>query len=94
MIKKEIALEIKNLNKSFLDENKEAEDILTNFNLQVEKNEFIYTVYMNGEKVLENVESGCPEYDGTLYLGCALNENGVPFRFSEAKILQLSISEK
>ena len=62
--------------------------------LMVEKNEFIYTVYMNGEKVLENVESGCPEYDGTLYLGCALNENGVPFRFSEAKILQLSISEK
>ncbi|MBQ4531139.1 MAG: ABC transporter ATP-binding protein [Lachnospiraceae bacterium] len=38
---KEIALEIKKLNKSFLDENNEAEDILTNFNLQVEKNEFL-----------------------------------------------------
>ena len=41
MMNKEIALEIKNLNKSFLDENNEAEDILTNFNLQVEKNEFL-----------------------------------------------------
>lgn len=41
MMNKEIALEIKKLNKSFLDENNEAEDILTNFNLQVEKNEFL-----------------------------------------------------
>ena len=36
-MKQEIVLEIKNLNKSFLDENNQKEDILTDFNLQVKK---------------------------------------------------------
>ena len=60
----------------------------------VEKQGFVYQVSLNGEKVLENVESAASEYDGNLYLGCSLNEKGVPFRFSEVKILQLDIEEK
>ena len=62
--------------------------------IRIEKQGISYTVYLNNEKVLEDVESGCPEYDGTLCLGCELNEKGEAFRFSETKIMQLSISER
>lgn len=58
----------------------------------IQKQEFSYTVYLNGEKVLENVESKAPEYDGTLYLGCQIDKKGIPFRFSRAKIQELSVS--
>lgn len=70
MIKKEIALEIKNLNKSFLDENKEAEDILTNFNLQVEKNEFLCILGPSGcgKTTLLRCIAGFEKYQGEILI--------------------------
>lgn len=61
--------------------------------IRVEKQGVTYTVSLNGEPVLESLESKAPEYEGTLYLGCALDEEGIPFRFSKAKILRLNVTE-
>jgi hypothetical protein len=67
-MKQEIVLEIKNLNKSFLDENDQMEDILTDFNLQVKKmNFYVFLVLPVAEKlrfyaVLEDLKNTVVRY--------------------------------
>lgn len=61
--------------------------------LEIIKSGYMYTVILNGEKVLENVESRTSEYDGTLHLGCAVDIDGNEFRFSKAEILEMTVSD-
>lgn len=68
MMKQEIVLEIKNLNKSFLDENNQKEDILTDFNLQVKKNEFLCILGPSGcgKTTLLRCIGGFEKYSGEI----------------------------
>lgn len=59
--------------------------------LQIVKEGFAYTVYLNAEKVVDRAESRAATYDGTLRIGCQVQENGSPFRFSKAEIQEFSI---
>ena len=59
--------------------------------LQIVKRGYAYTVYLNGELAGEPVESIAPAYDGTLHIGCQTREDGTPFRFSGAKILEFNV---
>lgn len=61
--------------------------------LDIVKQAFSYTVYLNGEKQIE-AESRCKLWDGTLLVCAERMLNGTPFRFSTQKIRQLTISEK
>ena len=67
-MKQEIVLEIKNLNKSFLDENDQMEDILTDFNLQVKKNEFLCILGPSGcgKTTLLRCIGGFEKYSGEI----------------------------
>lgn len=60
--------------------------------LKIRKDGYDYTVWLDGAKAGE-LTSRAPEYDGTLHIGCAVDGSGKLFRFSEAKILTLSVSE-
>lgn len=59
--------------------------------LKIVKEGYDYTVYLNGQYA-GSVNSMAPEYDGTLYIGCAVDGQGNPFRFSTAKILEFTVS--
>ena len=67
-MKKEIALSIKNLNKSFLDEKGPAENILKDFNLQVERNEFLCILGPSGcgKTTLLRCIAGFEKYNGEI----------------------------
>ena len=60
--------------------------------LQIIKEGFTYTVYVNGVLAVNRVESRAPAYEGTLRLGCQVWENGVPFRFSRVAIQELRVT--
>lgn len=68
MMKKEIVLDIRNMNKSFFDENSEGEHILKNFNLQVEKNEFLCILGPSGcgKTTLLRCIAGFEKYEGEI----------------------------
>lgn len=68
MMNQEIVLDIKNLNKSFLDENNEKEDILLDFNLQVMKNEFLCILGPSGcgKTTLLRCIAGFEKYNGEI----------------------------
>ena len=59
--------------------------------LQIVKRGYEYTVYLNGKQAGAPVESRAPVYGGTLHIGCQTREDGTPFRFSGAKILEFSV---
>ena len=61
--------------------------------LQIVKRGYAYTVYLNGKPAGAPVESRAPAYDGTMLIGCQVREDGTPFRFSGAKILEFSLEE-
>ncbi len=61
--------------------------------LKIVKQGSDYTVYLNGE-LAGQVSSDAPEYDGTLLIGCAADGSGKPFRFSNAKILSLTVTDE
>lgn len=60
--------------------------------LKIVKQGSSYTVYLNDEYAGETT-SLCPEYDGTMHIGCAVDGDGNPFRFSLAKILKLTVTD-
>ncbi len=60
--------------------------------LKIVKRGSSYTVYLNGEYA-GGTDSRCPDYDGTMHIGCAVDGDGNPFRFSEAKILKLTVTD-
>lgn len=61
--------------------------------LKIVKEGYEYSVFVNGEPVAEHVVCQTSTYDGTLHLGCAVDVNGNPFRFSKAKILQFTVTD-
>ena len=60
--------------------------------LRIVKQGFAYTVYLNGDKVIDRVESRAPVYEGTLHIGCQVREDGSPFRFSRAEVQQCRVT--
>lgn len=60
--------------------------------LKIQKQGGTYTVYLNGDLAGE-VTSEAPGYDGNLFIGCAVDGDGTPFRFSQAKILSLTVTD-
>lgn len=50
-----------------------------------------YTVYANGEKIAEQVDSMCAPYEGTLYVGCERDAEGNPYRFSACTVNELEL---
>ena len=51
-----------------------------------------YTIYRNG--MLEtSLESSCDSYEGTLLIGCQETAEGEKFRFSTAKVDELTMSD-
>lgn len=61
--------------------------------LKIVKRGSAYTIYLNGVLAGE-VTSDAPAYDGTLMVGCGVNADGKRFRFSEAKILNLTVTDQ
>ena len=59
--------------------------------LQIVKKGYAYSVYLNGKPAGEPLVSRAPAYAGTLHIGCQTREDGSPFRFSGAKILEFSV---
>lgn len=68
MMKQDIVLEIRNLHKSFEDENDQMEHILTDFNLQVKKNEFLCILGPSGcgKTTLLRCIAGFEKYSGEI----------------------------
>lgn len=60
--------------------------------LKIVKDGFTYTVYLNGEMVIDRLESWTAAYDGTLYIGCQAAADGSRFGYSDVQILELAIS--
>lgn len=61
--------------------------------LKIVKQGSDYTVYLDGA-LAGQVSSDAPEYDGTLLIGCAVDASGKLFRFSNAKILSLTVTDQ
>ena len=61
--------------------------------LKITKQAGDYAVWLNGEPAGQ-LHSDAPAYDGTLLIGCAADGSGKPFRFSNAKILSLTVTDQ
>ena len=59
--------------------------------LAIVKDRAAYTVYLNGETVLDAVPSPCDAYGGTLLLGCEAMADGTLFRYSGTVVENLEI---
>jgi len=59
--------------------------------MAITRKDSVYNVYINGEKTAENITTSCAGYEGTLVLGCELDENLNPFRFSAATIYEMEV---
>ncbi len=60
--------------------------------LVVSKQGSTYTVAVNG-KVETTIESACAAYDGSLLVGCQADGNGAPFRFGNAMVDRLKVTD-
>ena len=59
--------------------------------LAILKDRSAYTVYLNGEKALDQEVAVCLPYDGSFLIGCQLNEEGNVFRMSGTTVYNLDI---
>lgn len=59
--------------------------------LDIVKKQYEYTISINNIELSEKVISQAPEYDGELYLGCAIDSQGKPFRYSKAMIMEFYV---
>ena len=59
--------------------------------LAIVKDRSAYTVYLNGEKVLDQNVSMCEAYGGSFLIGCQENANGNLFRFSSTTVYNLEV---
>ena len=62
--------------------------------LAIVKQDAAYSVYLDGESVLENAVSPCGSYDGTLLLGCEREADGLAFRFSGTTVYDLELIDR
>ena len=60
--------------------------------LVVSKQGNTYTVAVNG-RIETTIESACAAYDGTLLVGCQADGSGTPFRFGNAMVDQLNVTD-
>lgn len=60
--------------------------------LKIVKKGYEYTVYMNDEIIIDSIESRAPAYEGNLYIGCQVDGNGTPFRFSTVQIQEFRVT--
>jgi hypothetical protein len=60
-------------------------------NLAIVKDGGVYTVYADGEKVLDQLESRADVYDGTLLIGAQRDAEGSIFRVSETRVNSLTV---
>ena len=58
--------------------------------LQIRKKGYAYTVTLDGETVIEHMESRARAYGGTLHIGCQTRADGSPFGFSRGRVIRLS----
>ena len=60
--------------------------------IAITKNNDLYSIYLNGEKIFTNEQLPCDAYSGTLLLGCEeLTPGGEKFRFSPTRVLNLEV---
>ena len=60
--------------------------------IAITKNNDLYSIYLNGEKIFTNEQLPCDAYSGTLLLGCEeLAPGGEKFRFSPTRVLNLEV---
>ena len=59
--------------------------------LAIVKDRSAYTVYLNGEKVLDEDVAVCKAYDGSFLIGCQMDEKGNIFRVSGVTIYNLNV---
>lgn len=60
--------------------------------IAITKNNDLYSIYLNGEKIFTNEQLPCEAYSGTLLLGCEeLTPGGEKFRFSPTRVLNLEV---
>lgn len=59
--------------------------------LAIVKDRSAYTVYLNGEKAVDQSVSVCLPYDGTFLIGCQVDENGNIFRTSSTTVYNLDV---
>ena len=61
--------------------------------LIIQKNRSAYTIYLNGQKVLDQDVSSCNRYEGPLLLGCEQDSTGKLFRYSGVTIYNFKLVE-
>lgn len=66
----------------------------TTSTLVVTKKRNSYNVYLDGEKIAENLVSSCEEYEGNLLIGCQESPDGEKQRFSAVSVHQLEVYDK
>ena len=59
--------------------------------LAIEKDRYAYTIYLNGEMVVNSDNSPCDAHDLTLLVGCENDGQGGVFRFSGATVYNLEL---
>lgn len=60
--------------------------------IAITKNNDLYSIYLNGEKIFTDEQLPCEAYSGTLLLGCEeLAPGGEKFRFSPTRVLNLEV---
>lgn len=60
--------------------------------IAITKNNDLYSIYLNGEKIFTDEQLPCDAYSGTLLLGCEeLAPGGEKFRFSPTRVLNLEV---
>ena len=60
--------------------------------IAITKNNDLYSIYLNGEKIFTDEQLPCDAYSGTLLLGCEeLTPGGEKFRFSPTRVLNLEV---
>ena len=60
----------------------------------VVKTKNAYSVYVNGEQVVENGVSACNPYDGSLLIGCQTDQDGAIFRYSGTQLYNVEVKNR
>ncbi|MDD3335788.1 MAG: hypothetical protein PHI98_09795 [Eubacteriales bacterium] len=59
--------------------------------LVIEKDVSVYTVYADGVKVIDGIDTLCDPYEGNLLIGCQEDADGEKFRFSQTCVMGLQV---
>lgn len=59
--------------------------------MAIKKEDNKYSVFINGEQILDQQEILCDEYNGSLLIGCEQDLEGVPYRYSASNVFEMEI---